>query len=296
MDYRQILKKAIDLHVHVGPEIIDRRFDLSGLYNYESGKLKGIAVKNHFFPTVAFSRAFMRSRYPFIIDSVTLNYYSGGLNPYIVRAVAALSPRPIVVWFPTIHSRNSLSKSRYEIPREWFSRRVVRKIILRDADSIEGLSVLNNQGGISKETVSVLEAIKDCGAILATGHLSWPEALCLVKFATQEIGLKKIIITHPVYQGINMPLKIQKNLVNQGALIEQCYSMCSIDRISIRKIFQQIRAIGAENCLLSSDVGQSFSQSPSEALNKFINLLVKEGLTVEEIKMMLIKNPNRLIV
>ncbi len=295
MNYGSILKQAIDLHVHIGPEVIDRRFDLARLLDYESGKLKGVAVKNHFFATVAFSRPFARRRYPFIIDSVTLNHYSGGLNPYIIQAAAALSPRPIIVWFPTINSRNSLSKSRYEIPEEWFSRQVTRKMYLRAANSIEGLSVLDDHGQISKETVSVLEAIKDCEAILATGHLSWSETVRLIEFAKQKIGLEKIIITHPVYQGINMPLKIQKKLAGQGALIEQCYSMHSIDRISVRKIFQQIRAVGAENCLLSSDVGQSSSLSPSEALTKFIGLLMKEGLTEREARVMLVKNPGELL-
>ena len=53
MDYRKILQQAIDLHIHIGPEIIPRKFTLPELVDYEKGKLRGVGVKNHFFPTIA---------------------------------------------------------------------------------------------------------------------------------------------------------------------------------------------------------------------------------------------------
>ncbi len=77
----KILQQAIDLHVHIGPEIIPRKFLLLELLNYEEGKLKGIGVKNHFFPTVAMSTKNQLSRkQPFVIHSVVLNNYVGGLT------------------------------------------------------------------------------------------------------------------------------------------------------------------------------------------------------------------------
>ena len=71
--------------------------------------------------------------------------------------------------------------------------------------------------------------------------------------------------------------------------------MHTIDKISIADIEAQIKQVGSENCILSSDVGQIFSKSPSEALTDFIELLEQEGLTEAEIKSMLIDNPGRLI-
>ena len=56
MNYREILGQTIDLHVHIGPEIIPRKFTLPKLLDYEKGKLKGVGVKNHFFPTVGMHR------------------------------------------------------------------------------------------------------------------------------------------------------------------------------------------------------------------------------------------------
>src|SRR3989344_2007451 len=99
----------------------------------------------------------------------------------------------------------------------------------------------------------------------------------------------------PNYRKIDMPIEVQKELAGLGALMEQCISMYSIDKISIDKIAKQIREVGAKNCILSSDVGQTFSKSPSEALADFITLLEVEGITEDEIKIMLIHNPGRLV-
>ena len=113
--------------------------------------------------------------------------------------------------------------------------------------------------------------------------------------AAEKVGIEKIIITHPIYQKIDMPIKIQKELAKLGALVEHCYSMYSIDKIPMDRIACQMKDVGADNCILSSDVGQTFSKSPSEALTDFISLLEQEGITENEIKAILIKNPARLV-
>ena len=294
MDYQNVLQQAIDLHIHIGPEIIPRKFTLPELVDYEKGKLKGIGVKNHFFSTIAMGKQSAQDGSPSVINSVVLNHYVGGFNPDIIRASAELSEKPIIVWFPTLHTEEFLQSQKFEIPEEWIDPKMRRRLKLRPTEKIKALSVFDN-GKISKEVKMVLYSIKENGAILATGHLSWQESYELVKFAIEKIGIKKIVITHPIYQKIDMPIKIQKELAELGALIEHCYSMYSIDKIPMDKIAQQIKDVGADNCILSSDVGQTFSKSPSEALTDFISLLKKEGVTENEIKTMLIKNPERLV-
>jgi len=292
MKYKKILQQSIDLHIHVGPEIIPRKFDLSKLLKLEKGRLKGVGVKNHFFATSSMTRPLENKKCPFVVDSVVLNNYVGGFNPDIIYASAQLSSRPIIVWFPTLSAKNFLKGEQFEIPSEWIGN---NKIKNRKVNEIKGLSTWNRKGEISREVKRVLLAIKKIGAILATGHISWQESRELVNCATKEFGIKKIIITHPIYQRINMPIRVQKELFNKGAFIEQCYSMYSIDKIPITKIANQIKAVGAKNCILTSDVGQKFSESPSEALGDFIALLRREGITEREIKQMVIINPSYLI-
>ncbi|MCK9345402.1 MAG: DUF6282 family protein [Candidatus Pacebacteria bacterium] len=294
MNYKEILREAIDLHVHVGPEIIPRRFTIPELVKYETGKLKGIGVKNHFFPTIAMNQPRVSSGLPIIINSVALNNYVGGFNADIIRASAELSVTPIIVWFPTISSKSFLESQVTEIPKEWFDEKKLAKILLQKSKSITPLTILDKNGKIREDVKKVVETIKKYQAILATGHLSWQESRDLIKFA-YKIGCRKFIITHPIYQKIAMPIEIQKELVRKGALIEQCYSMYSIDKVSIAEIAKQIKDVGAKSCILSSDVGQTFSPGPSEALTEFMKLLESEGITSEELKKMLVVNPAKLI-
>lgn len=296
MDYKKFLQQAIDLHIHIGPEIIPRKFDLAGLIKCEKGRLNGMAVKNHFFPTTSMNaKGTLKQRCPFVINSVTLNHYVGGFNPDIIQASAELSSRPIIVWFPTIHAENILKKQRFEIPMEWISPKSKKELKPCPSRGIKGLSVFDSKGEIKIEVKDVLDMIKERKAILATGHISWQESQALVGFAIQKVGLKKVIITHPIYQKINMPIKIQKELVKMGAFVEHCFSMYSIDKISIGQIANQIKQVGPKHCIISSDVGQTFSPNPSRALTEFIRLLSKEGITEGEISMMLINNPERLV-
>ena len=162
------------------------------------------------------------------------------------------------------------------------------------ANTVEGISIIENDK-LSKKAKKALCAIKKTQSILATGHISWKEAALLVESAVNQ-GIKNIIITHPIYQLIDMPLEIQKQLAKYpGVYIEQTYAMYLIDKIPIKKIANQIKEIGAENCILSSDMGQINSPSPSKALQNFCELLQEQGITSEELKMMGEENPKRIL-
>jgi hypothetical protein len=289
MNYENILRQTIDLHVHVGPEIIPRKFDIKELANFEKGKLRGVAVKNHFFPAILpYSE---QSKDFLVVSSIVLNVFQGGWNPDIIRAAKISAGGPIVVWFPTISASSFVRDANSFIPQEWLGDREIKcKTLFSNSLNIRG----KKKNTIDEKVILVLKAIKECGAVLATGHLSWRESLRLIA-AAQKIGIKKIIITHPIYQRIAMPIFIQKKLAEQGAFIESCYSMYSIDKIPIKLIAKQIKTIGARRCILSSDVGQKFSLSPSEALRDFMYLLSKNGITEDELYQMLVINPSYLV-
>src|SRR3989344_9618510 len=106
MNIQKIISGSVDLHVHVGPDIIPRKFDVGGLVSLESRKISAICAKSHFFPILPRKEEKIE-----IVGSVTLNRFVGGLNPDIVEIVASMSKSPIIVWFPTINAENYLNKS-----------------------------------------------------------------------------------------------------------------------------------------------------------------------------------------
>ncbi len=288
MTFEDIIKNAVDLHLHIGPEVIPRKFTVESLVKQESGKIAGIALKNHFYPTISMIKTIKQDSIK-LIGSIVLNNYVGGLNPDVIYGSSDISEFPIIVWFPTIHAKNFLEKSEFEIPPEWVNNPNFKS---RKSSEITPVKVIENDK-ITEQTKKVLEAIKNTNSILATGHLTWQEAEIL---ATESLKMGiKTILTHPIYQRINMPIEVQKKLTDLGAYSERCFSMYSIDKIPIEKIASQIKELGAEKCIISSDVGQAFSKPPSEALEEFTTLLHDQGISKEELKIMLVDNPNKLI-
>jgi hypothetical protein len=274
----------IDLHVHIGPDILQRKYSMESIAKEERGKIAGMALKSHAFPTP--NNAVDN---PVLVPSVVLNNFVGGLNPEAVFALRRASEGPIIVWFPTVHARNHLEKTGCEVPKEWSQEQTTIQ------KNVNGIAVLDRRGRLSSESKDVLEAIKETRAILATGHLSFQETEIVVQNAKQ-IGIQNVIITHPIYQHIAMPIALQRKLsLMQGVFIEHTYAMFLIDKITIMNIVRQMREIGPEKCILSSDMGQTGNPSPSEGLLDFAHRLMAEGITEAEIELMLDKNPREII-
>ena len=285
------IRNFIDLHMHIGPEILPRKFTVEKVIEQERGKIRGMALKNHLYPTMPLIKSFNEQTELILIGSVTLNNYSGGLNTDSIYASAKISKMPIIVWFPTINADNFLNGSKYEIPPEW----VGEGFRSRLSKDVKGIKIIDDRGSLTDETKNVLNAVKENNCILATGHVSWQEAKKLVEEAV-KIGIEKIIVTHPIYQLIDMPVEVQKELAsNKGVYIEQNYAMYLVDKIPIEKIAGQIKEIGAEKCIISSDMGQINNPSSSEALEKFTDLLSQQGIAEEELRIMGEINPRKLI-
>ncbi len=287
---RDIIKQAIDIHVHIGPEIIPRKYTAQLFLDIEEEKLGGAVLKNHFYPTQPFINEIKIKSRAMLFGGIVLNNYVGGLNDQAVYASSIISKQPIVVWFPTISAENFLNESKFEIPKEWINK---KNFSAKKSNEIEPVRVTTN-GKLTPNAIKVLSMIEQYNAVLATGHIAWEESVILINKAL-EMGIKKIVVTHPIYQRIDMPLKIQKKLAKQGCFIEHSYSMYSIDKIPINKIASQIKAVGFQSVILSSDVGQPFSPSPSKALYQFALLLNQEGISEDELFTMLVANPKNLL-
>ncbi|MFB6241182.1 MAG: DUF6282 family protein [Candidatus Nanosalina sp.] len=277
-------EEFIDIHFHTGPEIIPRKFNAEEFVEEESGKLRGAVLKNHMYSTQAMINS-LEAKEIELFGAVALNRFTGGMNPNTVRASAEISEKPLTVWFPTLDAENFLEEKDYEIPPEWTEGAYSRR-----ADDVEPVKVSKN-GELTNETVEVIEAIAETGSILATGHISWQEAEKVVEKAL-ELGVEKVILTHPIYGPINMPVEVQKELAeNEEVFVEELYAMNRIDGIPVEEIAEQIREVGPENVVLGSDMGQVGNPSSSEALKIFAEALIDEGFTESEIREMTVENP-----
>jgi hypothetical protein len=281
-------EEFIDIHFHIGPEIIPREFNVEELVEKEEDNIAGIVLKNHMYSTQVMIDS-VETQGIKLFGAVALNQYTGGMNPDTVRSSAEITENPLVVWFPTLDADNFLKEKEYEIPPEWTDGAYSRK-----AKDIDPVKVLEN-GELTTETVETIRVIAETGSILATGHISWKEAEKVTKKAL-ELGVEKVILTHPIYGPIDMPLDVQKELAsNEEVFIEQLYAMNTIDGIPMSRIADQIESVGPENVVLGTDMGQVGNPSSSQAMEMFAESLMEEGIGEEEIQKMAVQNSRKVL-
>ena len=262
------------MHIHSAPDIFSRKVDAFEVaIRAKRAGMKAIVLKSHHNPTTMLSWALSRMINGIgVYGSVTLNTSStGGVNPEAVEVALKLGAK--VIWMPTISASNHLVHE---------GRR-------------GGIRILRN-GEVIEEVWEVLGIIAEENGIVATGHLSVEEIIILVDTA-KSIGVEKIIVTHPEFYIINMPLEIQKELAERGAYVEYCCYLTTRlgGSVKAKLIVERIKSIGAEHCILSSDLGQPENPYPDKGFKQFLEKLLEEGISIEELKTMTVTNPTKLL-
>jgi predicted TIM-barrel fold metal-dependent hydrolase len=140
--------------------------------------------------------------------------------------------------------------------------------------------------------------IKEYDMILASGHISPRETFALVEGAL-AMGISKLIVTHALPHSFEQTLSLeeQQRLGKMGAFIEYVYVgfLPNEFRDDPQHLVKVIRGVGAEHCIISTDLGQYNNPSPAEGMRMFIALLLKNGLTENEIELMAKVNPAKLL-
>jgi len=284
-EIKGVLEGGIDLHLHTAPDIFPRRLnDFEAAEQAKEAGLKAVVLKNHFFPTSSRAKLVSERTGFTLIGSITLNKPVGGINPHAVEM--ALKEGARVVWMPTIHSINTVRRPELVT--------MFQEII---SSGEEGLAITEGDKLIS-DVYPVLEIVRDSDAVLATGHISPQEVIPLVKAAV-EMGLKRMILTHPFSHLVGMGKADVKGLLDlsPGIYVEfTCYD-CSHhikEPLSYEEVKGLIREVGPERVVISSDGGQRGNPPPYKMLAKMVeNLLPSFGK--EGVRRMVVENPSFLM-
>ena len=270
----QSLDGVIDVHAHVDPETIPRSIDAITLA--QMGRQEGmraVVFKNHFFPTQGI--AFLVHRVVPGIDvfgGIALNRAVGGVNPVAVQQMVDLPGRfGRIVWMPTMDSEYGARNS----PNRPF------------------VAVAKN-GVLLPDVIEVFKIIAREDIALATGHSSPEENLLLIREA-RKLGVKRIIVTHPTSGVDIMSLDQQKQAAAMGAFLEYCYvgtlPFAGSGRKTMAFYAQNMKALGAEHVIMSSDLGNAVNPVHTAGMRSYIQDLLKEGISQADIDQMVRKNP-----
>ena len=108
---RQLVRGAFDLHVHIAPDVMQRRItDLQLARRFRDAGLAGFALKSHYVPTAERAAVLNEAMdgAVAVIGTLTLNAAVGGMNPLAVEIAAREGAR--IVWLPTLDAANHREK------------------------------------------------------------------------------------------------------------------------------------------------------------------------------------------
>jgi hypothetical protein len=289
----ELLKGALDLHVHGYPEI---SFDVhTRVGDYEITRLavaagmKGFVLKSHIWPTVGrvyhLRKSFENLE---IFPSITLNSTVGGFNPIAVESAAKQGAK--IVFMPTWSAVNDLH-------REGFSSCMKKYLMsFRSVGNEKGLSVFDNEGHLSIDVKEVLRVAKRYDLAVATAHISPSESQAVLEEAN-KIGLWPVIFSHPDSHSVGGTINDMKAMANNGAYVEFCVlgMLPMFQRIHPSKLIENIKEIGAEHCFMSTDFFFNWPPPPAEMLRMAIATLLDLGLGIEEIELLVKINPSKIL-
>lgn len=272
------------MHVHVSPDAVPRTCDAIELaFEGRQWGMEGFVLKDH--STITADRAYLVEKAVpgvRVFGTLVLNDAVGGLNPSAVEAALALKAK--MVFMPTLSADHDIRQRRH-VKSQWGHWTSPQKLA--------GIRILKPNGSLVPEVEDILGILKGSDVILGTGHLSPEESLALVERA-KGVGLSKVVVTHASNPIIGMSMTQQKRAAALGAFIEHSY-LSSLKGKPIPKMVQEIHEVGAQRCILSTDLGQQGYPSPVEGLSCFIDELLQSGMNHKDICWTIRDNPRRLL-
>jgi hypothetical protein len=291
----KIVKGAFDLHVHVAPDVMRRiTDDVTLAEQFGEHELGGFVLKSHYAPTA--ERAQIVNRVvpgAQAVGAITLNNAVGGMNPMAVEIAAMEGAK--VVWFPTFDAENEpIGRSDPrpgEIVPVWA--KTQRDLRARGFD-LSPVRVVDAEMNVLPEVRDVLKIIAHHDIVLATGHLSRDEIFAVVD-AALELGVKRIIVTHPEFPSQNINARDQHALAERGALLERCFTTPYTGKTQWETVFTNIRQSGPEHSFVSTDLGQPDNPAVENGFALMADRLLEAGFTDEQIHTMCVANTRKLL-
>lgn len=291
-----IITGAYDMHIHTGPDIMDRKLDfLEEAERVVNVGMAGYVIKSHYFTSSSWAKV-ANQRVPGCqtFGSIVLNNSVGGMNPYAVDACARDGGK--VVWFPTVDTVAAIKKT--EHVEEGGRRPFWLDILLSlQADGIElkPVQLLDGNGKVLPEVVDVLDVIAKNDMILCTGHISVREAKEVLKVA-KERKVERIICTHVDSQLCFYEIEEQLEVIKKyGAYMEHCSNSCTTGKVPWEVALAQINAIGCDHIIISTDLGQAKHKYPDEGLLDFANWMLESGISETDVRKTICDNPKQLL-
>ena len=290
---RELVRGGFDPHVHISPDVVERRIDdLSLARRFGELGLRGYVLKSHYTST-AERAAVVRAAVPGFaaLGAIVLNRAIGGMNALAVDIAGREGAR--IVWMPTVDSPNETAGRREPKPGEKVPVWAKLQHELRDHGlEFDPVPAVSEDGELLAETRDVLATVARHGMVLATGHLDAAATMAVVDGAL-EAGVRDIVVTHPDFPAQAITVEQQVEMADRGALIERCFTTPHTGKCSWEQWIDGIRAVGPERTVLSTDLGQVANPPVEDGLPLMADRLLEAGFDADEVRTMAVTNTLR---
>ncbi|MDC7789714.1 DUF6282 family protein [Rhodoplanes sp. TEM] len=281
-----LMKGAVDLHVHSGPSVMARLVDhMEALEQASAAGMRAVLFKDHYYPTAPIAEMIRAKTKGGAepLGGIVLNNALGGFNVYAVEHALKLGTR--IVWMPTVSAANHI--------REGHNKKLlVAKSEMRRPTA---LSAVDEHGELKEEVKPILDLVAQYDAVLSCGHLHISEAWVLFEEAKRR-GCKRLLVNHPPYT-VGAAPKDVKRLLDLGVMIEHSaclYIDCRFKVYTPEQLKEWIDTAGVDNTFFGSDLGQANCPSPVEGMKQIVRTCLTLGYTPDEVRRMVSSNAMRL--
>jgi hypothetical protein len=272
-----ILKGAIDLHAHFGPDTYDRQWDAFEIAQMAGARgMRGLVLKNHWTETAGLAhlvRKYGHDRRFEVFGGLALNATVGGINPQAVRYFAEVEGQQArIVWMPTHDSEHEVT---------FLGER--RPYVAVSAD-----------GALLPAVLEVLDLIKQYDLTLSTGHVT-PDEMLQIADEAKRRGIDRIIVTHPDMGPMftDPTMEQLREVVALGGYVEVVAS--ELLGSNSAHFIDMIRTLGPEHCFVASDSGLAGFYNHPDALVLSIRKLREAGFSEADLDLLFRKNPAVLV-
>jgi hypothetical protein len=286
----ELLKGVVDIHLYAEPCVYERMFNEIDLAKQaRDAGYRAMLIKCHHAINADRAQNVMKMVAGIgVYGGVVLNYFVGGLNPEAVEAAIALGAKEI--WMPNMHSAHHIEivgSAEYTV----LTKRTKTK---RASKKIKGISIFTLEGKLRPEVYEILDLIANANIILGTGHLSIEEVFALVK-AAKDAKVERILVQHPESYVTKWPIEKQVAIAKAGAILEHNFAQCDQEQVKPAFIAQAIKAAKPSQCVMASGLGQIYGNHPIDGMRQFIRLMLREGISENDIDLMARKRPAELL-
>ena len=272
-----------DVHVHSSPCVAPRKADdIDTVLAYEQAGFAGCVLKGHCESTVGRAAAAGRGRSVEVFGGLALNATVGGFNAVAVASALSMGAR--VIWLPTVDARAHHASGLAHPPS-------CAPALPRGA----GFAAPPVDPTSAPALRTIFSLVAEADAVLATGHVGADEVAWVVREA-RAVGVRRILLTHPLFTVPGLSLSATRALTEQGAFAEvTAYQWLHQDGMSADVLAALVRELGPARCVLSSDGGQPDSPAGPEALLGMVEVLAAEGVDRGALAAMSFENPAALV-